>query len=226
LTNTSQHAHTYLWDFGDGGTSTETNPVHTYAAPGTYTITLEVTGDCGTDEFAAVVTVSRLPLAGFTHNAPVCLDEPVVFTNTSSNADTFLWAFGDGTTATETHPMHTYTATGIYTASLEACRGVDCDTVMDTVTIRPLPTAAFTWTADLLTVTFTNASQEATAYLWAFGDSGTSTETHPVHTYAASGTYSVALTATGVCGEDVVTYDVPVSEQPPEWHIYLPIVVR
>jgi PKD repeat protein len=226
FTNTSQDAATYLWAFGDGITSTLANPVHTYAAAGTYTVTLEAGNDCGTDAYTALVTVTELPVAGFGHNAPVCLGAPVVFTNTSANADTFLWAFGDGITATVANPAHTYAAAGTYTVSLEACRGGDCDTAQDSVAVLPLPAAAFTWAADLLTVTLTNGSQAATSYLWAFGDGGTSTETNPVHTYAAAGTYSVVLTATGVCGEDVVLHDVTVSTAPPLWHIYLPLVVR
>jgi len=224
FTNNSQAATGYLWAFGDGMTSTLEQPVYTYTTAGAYSVTLTAYG-CGEDDHTAVVTVAGVPLAGFTHNAPVCLGKPIVFTNTSANADTFLWTFGDGTTATETHPMHSYTATGTYTVNLEACQDAACDTAQDTVEVLPTPIAAFTWTADLLTVTFTNASQEATTYQWSLGDGGTSTETHPVHTYAAAGTYSVVLTATGVCGEDVVTYDVPVSEQPPAWHIYLPIVI-
>jgi PKD repeat protein len=226
LTNASQNAATYLWAFGDGVTSTLDNPVHTYAAAGTYTVTLWATGDCGTDVFAAQVTVSLLPQAGFLHNAPVCLGEPVVFTNTSANADTYLWAFGDGLTSTLENPVHTFAAAGSYDVSLEACHGVDCDIANDTVEVQPLPAADFSFVTNLLTVTFTNASQNAATYLWDLGDGGTSTDPNPVHTYAAAGTYSVVLTATGICGEDTIAHDVTVSELPPAWSIYLPIVVK
>ena len=56
----SEGADAYLWDFGDGmGTSTETNPVYTYAAAGTYTVTLDITGPCGADTVEMAVTVAE-----------------------------------------------------------------------------------------------------------------------------------------------------------------------
>jgi PKD repeat protein len=226
FTNASQNATSYLWAFGDGITATVANPVHTYATVGTYTVTLRATGVCGTDEFVAVVPVSLLPMAGFLSNAPVCLGTPVVFTNTSINATSYLWTLGDGITSTLANPAHTYAAAGLYDVSLEACRGADCDTATGSVEVRPLPAAGFTFVTDLLTVTFTNGSANATTYQWAFGDGGTSTLPDPVHTYTAAGTYTVVLTATGVCGEDTVSYDVTASTTPPTWSIYLPLIMK
>lgn len=60
FTNTSTNASTYLWDFGDGMTSTETNPVHTYASPGTYTVTLSATNECRTNNKTATVGVTAI----------------------------------------------------------------------------------------------------------------------------------------------------------------------
>jgi len=200
--NESTDADAYLWDFGDGDTSTETHPVHTYPAEGTYTVTLTAYGPCGEDTVVDWVTVSLFPVAGFEHNAPVCLGEAVVFTNTSTGADTYLWEFGDGDTSTETHPIHLYLADGTYTVTLEACNALTCSTAMDWVEVMPLPVADFIYAMDRLTVTFTNQSMNTDAYLWDFGDGDTSTETNPVHVYLADGTYTVTLTATGPCGED------------------------
>lgn len=73
---------------------------------------------------------------------------------------------------------------------------------------KPVPVADFTFTVDGLVATFTNASTDATTYVWDFGDGGTSTEASPAHTYADFGLYSVKLTATGEGGEDIVTKDV------------------
>jgi PKD repeat protein len=226
FTNTSTAATDYLWDFGDSTTSTETNPIHTYAAEGTYTVTLSASGSCGTDEFTDWVTVGLAPVAGFTSNSPVCLGAEMVFTNTTTGTPeiTYLWAFGDGATSTETNPVHPYTATGSYTVTLMADNAFGSSEVAATVEVLPLPQAIFTYTAAGLTVTFTNSSTGATSYLWAFGDTTTSTETNPVHTYTAAGTYTVTLTVTGACGTDeastVLTF------APLRYYIYLPLVIK
>jgi|GEM_PF-3180219 len=214
LTNTSVGATSYLWDMGDGVTSTLPNPVHTYATSGTYTITLDAAGECGADQFTATVTVSTLPTAGFFSNTPVCLGEPSVFTNTSSGAYSYTWDFGDGDLSTKLHPIHLYAAAGSYTVTLTACNGMGCDAAVGAVEVLPLPTAGFTFTANLLTVTFTNSSSNTASYLWSFGDGFTSTLQNPVHTYTTSGTYTVTLWATGACGTVVTTAAVTVSTSP------------
>jgi PKD repeat protein len=159
------------------------------------------------------------PTAAYTTNAPVCEGTTVVFTDTSNlgvpPADQFLWGFGDGITSTLENPTHLYGAPGTYTVTLELCNSVGCDTVTGTVAVLPLPAANFTFETSLLTVTFTNASQDATSYLWAFGDGITSTVGNPVHTYATSGTYTVTLQATGDCGTDQAIITVTVSTTPP-----------
>ncbi|MEZ4917474.1 MAG: PKD domain-containing protein [Saprospiraceae bacterium] len=58
FTSTSTGAESYLWDFGDGNTSTEPNPTHTYASPGMYNVNLVIVGLCGDDEETQVVTTT------------------------------------------------------------------------------------------------------------------------------------------------------------------------
>jgi hypothetical protein len=71
------------------------------------------------------------------------------------------------------------------------------------VTVSENPVAGFTFTADNQTISFTNTSSNAISYSWDFGDTYTSTETNPVHTYTASDNYTVTLTAiNGVCADD------------------------
>ena len=146
------------------------------------------------------------PQASFTSNSPVCLGQPMVFTNTTIPGDppetTYLWAFGDGEISTDTNPLHTYAEAGTYTVTLTAHNGVFSDTYTDTVEVLALPVAGFTYTIDQLTVVFTNTSQNATSYLWDLGDGITDTVANPVHTYAVEGTYTVTLWASGPCGTD------------------------
>lgn len=78
-----------------------------------------------------------------------------------------------------------------------------------TPTPPPAPVANFTYSGAggpaPATVQFTNTSTNATSYSWDFGDSGTSTEINPSHTYTSGGVYTVALTATGAGGTNVIT---------------------
>ena len=129
---------TWLWNFGDGKTSTERNPAHTYKNPGTYTVTLKVIGPAGTDtktmENYVTLTMPAAPVVNFT-GKPRAGDGPLVvqFTNTSSGyIESRLWNFGDGTTSTELNPTHTYMHRNIgnYTVSLTATGmgGTDTET--------------------------------------------------------------------------------------------------
>jgi PKD repeat protein len=75
-----------------------------------------------------------------------------------------------------------------------------------------LPVADFIYTVDGLTVTFENASEEATSYSWDFGDGASSTETNPTHTYAEEGSFTVTLTATNEDGEDTRSENIAVAK--------------
>lgn len=69
-------------------------------------------------------------------------------------------------------------------------------------TINPLAVASFSQSQNAAMVTFTNTSQNATSYAWDFGDGQTSTQSDPVHTYTANGTYNIRLISTNSCGND------------------------
>jgi PKD repeat protein len=143
FTNTSTGEYiTSRWNFGDGVTSTLTNPTHTYTTAGSYTVTLTV-GD-GVDSntvtrtnYIAVYTPVQVdftasPTSGI---APLT----VVFTNTSTgDYTTSLWDFGDGITSTLTSPTHTYTAAGVYTVTLTASGpgGSDTEVKAGYITVR------------------------------------------------------------------------------------------
>ena len=111
------------WNFGDGTTSTSTNPSKTYAAGGTYTVVLTVTdnaGGTGSRTSAVTVVVPNVPpTANFTFAAT---DLTVAFTDTSTDSDGTIasrsWNFGDGTNSTATNPSKTYAGSGTYTVTL------------------------------------------------------------------------------------------------------------
>ncbi len=120
FTNTSTGTPTpdYLWDFGDGVTSTLEHPTHDYAAAGTYTVTLEACNMEGCDTHTDWVEALPLPEASFDYTVDPYLT--AYFTNTSTGANSYMWHFGDGETSTETHPVHTYSTADTYLVTLFA----------------------------------------------------------------------------------------------------------
>lgn len=131
ITDKSVGAQTYLWDFGDGTTSTDINPSHAYTNVGTYTITLTITNpnSCNLqDVIIKTVTVNPAPVAAFTYSPnPSKENTPTSFINNSSaDAIRFEWNFGDGQTSSEKDPQHQYTSSGIFTVCLKAYNSFGC----------------------------------------------------------------------------------------------------
>jgi PKD repeat protein len=219
FTDLSQNTvNTWDWDFGDGNTSTQQNPMNIYNDPGLYTVKLVVTGPGGSDsttktdyiqvnyfpptcDFTADITTGIFPLT-------------VNFTDLSlDSVDTWSWDFGDGGTSTVQHPEHIYQDPGLYTVSLTVTGpgGSDTHTKTDYITVNyPAPSAAFSGnpTSGIapLSVSFTDLSTDTVnAWSWSFGDGSFSSLQHPVHQYASSGNYTVILTVTGPGGTDTET---------------------
>lgn len=208
FTNTSGNGVTYEWDFGDGFTSTLTNPVHTYQQAGVYTVSLTVTGTCDAD--TRVQVLNTAPVANFAAN-PVssCAPLTVQFGNLSSvNTTSFIWQFPGGMPASSSvqNPVVVYNAPGTYTVTLIAINPVGRDTLImyNVISAFPGPTAGFNSAVNGKVVAFTNTSTQATSYSWNFGDGFTSAQANPSHTYGSLGTYTVCLTATGLCGSEEI----------------------
>jgi PKD repeat protein len=203
-----------LWDFGDGVTSDEKDPVHTYGSSGAYTVTLKVEGPGGSHTEIKPDLINpghQPPMAAFSapkRNGTVPLK--VDFKDESEGSITsWYWDFGDGETSDERNPTHTYRSPGVYEVSLsvEGPGGPDTQTIADYVSVEPAPLdaafrAAPTRGAAPLEVTFTDMSKgDIAGWSWEFGDGATSDEQNPTHTYATPGTYSVKLTISGPTGE-------------------------
>lgn len=117
--NLSTNAQSYSWNFGNGKTSTQKDPSITYSAAGTYSVSLTASNGEATDTYNQSISVSyKQPTASFTYKTEAPLK--VVLTNTSTNATSYEWDFGDGTTSTLTNPTHRYNATGSYIITLVA----------------------------------------------------------------------------------------------------------
>jgi len=221
---------TYFWTFGDGGTSTQSNPAHTYSSYGTFNLKMLATSNLGCkDSVGKAVVVHPMPKAGFTINdSTQCMSgNNYTFTNTSTIASgsmTYKWTFGDGNSSTSQHPAHTYTTSGTYKVKLVTTSSFGCkDSITKTVYIYPQPVSAFSInnSAQCLrgnNFSFTNQSTIASgsmAYKWTFGDGNSSTSQHPTHTYITAGTYQVKLMVTSNYGcPDSVTKSVIIHPMP------------
>lgn len=197
FTNASQNAQSYSWDFGDGKTSSEENPVHTYSKAGTWQVKLTAKNIAKTDTYLQNITISQAdvtPTAKFSYTKNGLA---VTFTNTSTNAQSYNWEFGDGQSSTANSPLHTYSSAGTYKVTLSAYNGSKTNSISQNVTLtEQAPKASFTYkTAHPLKVILTNTSTNATSFEWDFGDGKTSTEKNPTHKYSGIGVYKVKLTA-------------------------------
>ncbi|WP_345084802.1 PKD domain-containing protein [Nemorincola caseinilytica] len=114
---------TYTWDFGDGGTSTEVNPVHVYTNTigASYTIKLYATNTRCIDSSIKILNLNHFVKTDYSTSPTefVCQTDPVTFTNLSTGTGVdYAWYFADGTTANTTDVVHSYTNMGTYTTIL------------------------------------------------------------------------------------------------------------
>lgn len=199
------------WDFGDGNTSSLSDPVHYYTSPGTYTVTLRVGSDQVCEDLVAkTVVVNPKPIADFMAS-PVCDGSPILFVD-NSNVPTgvvngWYWEFGDGSFSSTQQPNHQYANPGIYNVSLVASTDKGCsDTLNRSTTINDIPQAGFTVANACLgsPVVFNDTTSGTagaiTNWAWNFGDGLTSTTQNPAHTYSSTGTYTVSLIVSNANG--------------------------
>ncbi|MDI6793966.1 MAG: PKD domain-containing protein, partial [bacterium] len=208
----------WLWDFGDGTTSSDSNPSHTYTDSGTYTVSLTVSDTCGSDtrtQTACITVNCCSTVAADFSGSPAttgCAPLTVNFSDSSTgDVLSWWWDFGDGDTSAIKNPSHTYTDSGNYTVSLTVSDTCDSDSETKTgyITVDCCSTIAadFSGTPTTgcvpLTVDFSDSSTgPALSWWWNFGDGNTSSDSNPSHTYNNPGTYTVTLTASDACGSD------------------------
>ena len=204
--NLTPEADSVFWDFGDGNTSSLSDPEHTYAGSGTYTITFTIFDACGTDSDTQTATVVAPPNAAFiAENPSGCLPHAVRFKNASSGRfSELLWSFPGGQPATSTaeEPVVTYAVPGDYdvTLTVSGNSGSSSITQDGIVKVRTFPEVAFDYEItsegeNEMEITFINRSAGAESYRWDFGDGNESQEENPVHVFDSSGVFEVTLNA-------------------------------
>jgi PKD repeat protein len=203
LNNLSVGASSYLWQFGDGTSSTLQNPVKTFTSQGVYWVRLISTNAQGcTRQFqlnnAATVIAPQVNFS--TPDTMGCPPLSVQFTNQTQGATTYKWLFGDNTSSTSSNPAKSYTTPGVYDVTLIAYNGAGCS---DTLTIHdyihvnyqianyttPPPASG----CAPFSTSFSLSDPAGVSYLWNFGDGTTSTASTPSHVYENPGQYMVTL---------------------------------
>ena len=198
----------WLWDFGDGNTSTIQNPSHNYSAAGNYTVSLLVTNSNGCSKSftkSNYISISNGVTAAFTNSTPSSCAAPqtINFQNQSTGTGTLLyqWLYGDGVTATGIAPPHTYTASGSYTVQLIVTNSTGCSDTITSANPITIGTVNADFTAPTVgcvgsPIAITNTSAPTpVSSSWAFGDGTTSTVLNPIKTYTNAGNYNITLTS-------------------------------
>lgn len=201
----------YIWDFGDGTTSEDINPTHTFFGPGIFEVTLTAfhSETCNSEDQATVtiaVGQEQTVSADFIAFQTDCESFIVETINQSEGENlSFTWDMGDGTQYTSETVSHQYTDLGTYTISLSIedtlCLYTNNSEQNITVSDQATAVAGTIGAAGCppLEVTFQNFST-GQDYFWDFGDGNTSTEFAPEHVFETSGEYEVMLVVSGFEG--------------------------
>ncbi|OFY17016.1 MAG: hypothetical protein A2X11_01430 [Bacteroidetes bacterium GWE2_42_24] len=203
------------WDFGDGTTSTEQNPLHIFPNEGSYQVCLSITGadsNCFSDYCRQVWVGNTAPgcRAMFYYYPADSLNQSnnIQFADQSlGNSTEWLWNFGDGITSTGQNPLHLYQQPGIYHVCLAISNPTaQCyDTVCHEVSVNAILDSCenvFSASVSGLTATFDGSmvSGDTASFTWEFGDGYTATGNQVAHTYIIGGLYTVTLTTVSTRG--------------------------
>jgi len=196
----------WQWDFGDGSTSNQQSPTHTYNQRGTFDVILTVTDTfgCTNSETKNNVVSSLQPVADFTTISDTfCKNQVFSFNNQSSGTQlSYAWDFGDGSPVdSSANPSHQYANNGTYTVSLYVEDNYGCDSIIQqSLTVQDPDMGFFADdTADEcppFLVDFTDTTQyniPISSWRWEFGDSTFSTQEDASHIYTEPGVYDVSL---------------------------------
>ncbi len=224
----------WLWNFGDGATSTAQNPTHTYTntvntvanfeySPGAGITTSTIVYFSSTYESPFTVSLE----AGNSAGTDTATYANMILTPPAANV-TYQWDFGDGGTSAQQNPTYMYSQAGTYTVALTVVSQGNASTKKASITVTAAPPVAdFTvgpaaGNSPLSIQLTSTSSGSINGYSWNFGDNsplvkGSTTGAIPPqsHTYGAAGSYTVVLTATGPAGSNSMSMTLSVPLTPP-----------
>ncbi|WP_317898886.1 PKD domain-containing protein [Aurantibacillus circumpalustris] len=216
FTNTSTGTLTgtnYLWNLGDGNTSTGLNSAHSYSSSGSYIVSLNASNSstCNSSVTKTVVVSGCNLVSNFTHT--VLTNGVVQFSGSSSTTNSnsnYYWNFGDGIYSLASSPTHTYVNAGAYlvTLKLQDATFLACfDSLTQAINVTGISCIA---NPNFIVVPTFSASQNyiaipeypynVTAAIWYWGDGTTSNSLYASHLYSVAANYSICLSVTVSCG--------------------------
>lgn len=209
----SQSLNSISWSFGDGATSTQTSPIHSYSSVGSYDATLTATASNGCSNTAQkTIQIFNPPQAAFSLPAasPFCTGQNYVFTNTSTSDTgsnpTWQWNVNGSDVSTSQDLTYQFPSaiaqTVKLTASIPGCSTQSTQTI-GSVTQGPLLSFTAPGTSCVNgIVSFNNTSSGAISgnYNWTFGDGNSSIQSSPTNTYLSNGVFNVTLSASNAAG--------------------------
>lgn len=201
----------WQWDFGDGSGSNLQHPVHLYLQPGVYQVTLIVANSYGClDTITLPVIVMAQVIADFIADT-ACAGSPTTFHDLSTAIDaniiSWYWNFGNGYTSTQQHPVHVYTAPGIYQVTLIISTDAGtADTITKPVIVLESPFANFIYTEvcqgnPTSLIDFSSfTTYPIIQWEWQLGDGTSSNVQNIQHIFSSAGAYPVQLIVTNSLG--------------------------
>ncbi len=214
----------FLWDFGNGTTSTDSLPEpQIYEAIDTFTsfpVSLIYTNLCGSDTLLQEVVVEPEEITAFFNlsNTQGCAPFEVQLENVASPGTQVQWDFGDGNLSAQENPSHIFAQAGTYTITQTVHNSCTEDSISLQINVLPSPELSFESSPNLCDgqqVQFTNTSTEVSGVVWNFGDGNQSEISNPQHTYDEPGNYTIHLQGIAPSGcENEITADIEIIPAP------------
>ncbi|MEA3447209.1 MAG: PKD domain-containing protein [Bacteroidota bacterium] len=210
ITNTSTGAYYYQWTFGTNDTITDENPAYSYSTPGNYEINLTAYSQDSlcVEIYTDTIFVDNVQ-AYFVKDTSIACSVPfeVAFSDSSTNAISWQWDFGDGNTSNQQNDTNIYINEGEYQVNLSVTSPAGCTSTYSDSVIIDFPDVVFDMDTTMgcipLTVNFSENSSSISPIVdwnWDFGDGDTSTLPNPSHTYNTDGNMFVYLQVTDSLG--------------------------
>jgi gliding motility-associated-like protein len=216
----------YHWDFGDGHTSTVSNPgTHSYAAPGVYPVRMAITGmdGCKSDTIQKLITIGSVPDASFNVSDACFKESPSISFSNNNIGTSYQWLVDGTEVSTAAQPQMPVLNTGAHTLERRVISDYGCgtDAATRTLNVRPIPVVEPRVASDVCAAipnTFTATQQDDNTTIqewrWSFGDAQGATSQNPTHAYRRAGNYTATLwaLASNGCLSDTVAAPMMVHE--------------
>lgn len=208
-------ADSYEWNFGDGSSSSNPNPLHIFSLPGTYNVSLKVTSPGGCEAYSAPIVINiQGPFGTTGYQTVACEPFDATLNVVSANSSFATIDYGDGNVA-ENIPFgtgkftHRYMDSGLYTPKIFVSNGLGCTVLLPVgnpikaVSIDPIFKGDILFYCDKGGVNFADLSisnDPLTNWSWTFGDLDSGKGNRPYHFYGSPGLYSVKMRVTSALG--------------------------